>query len=162
MNDKIKAILIQVGNALRKKEGWNVGNDCDIMLLHENKLPITKTIRVRGALGEKELSDSVYVEMRLGMDSDDKVTFYPNFLFSTTMTFPEIGVYKQIELTSDSQQGFTDRDTHNVVAFETVAREIDVAVSINLNDEYQELIDDNAGRLDREEGGSTEPPKPDR
>ncbi|TRO55123.1 hypothetical protein E2P64_07770 [Candidatus Bathyarchaeota archaeon] len=152
MNRKITAILLKIAIAL-KKSGWRLGPDYEVELKSEGHLSLKKPIRVQGALGDEEWDDAIATFMYLRLDSDDGITYYPEYVVNAEI-FIQGGDIKDVNYKMDADIGLMDTDIEDERKIELAARKINSYVESHIESEYQSYLDTNADSIkDYKAGG---------
>jgi hypothetical protein len=151
MNEKIKAILLKIVIAL-KKQGWTLDKDYELTLKSEGHIPIKSSINVQGALGDNDRNESIETILFLKLDSDDQITFYPEYQLSAEL-FVQGGDIEHISNTFDSDVAFTEDDFRNDEKIAFVAKKIDFDVESQVQSEYENYLDKNGSDITQHNSG---------
>jgi hypothetical protein len=145
MNQNIQAILLKVVLEL-KKLSWVPGQDWEITLKSEGHVPLLKQVPVHGSMEDDEWRDDVETHMDLKMDSDDQITYFPDYTIYANIIISG-GTSKDIVYKMDADVAFTEKEIKDDRKITECAKRINRLVDDHIEQEYVSYIDNNAEEI---------------
>lgn len=142
MNDKIKAILLQIASGL-KKSGWKLSPDGDISIQSELSVPMIKIISV----GTDRNKHVVETHIVVKLETDDEITYFPSYSVYANIEVNRLPSKDIVEKMKVSV-AFTEKDAKDTRKANTAASKIDGMVQDTVDNEYHIHIDKKTSGMD--------------
>lgn len=142
MNDKIKAILLQIAKNL-KKAGWKLSPDGELSIQSEFSVPMVKLISVGS--GNKKHIVETYIVVKL--ESDDELTYFPSYSVYANIEVDRLPSKDVVEKMRVSV-AFTEKDFKETRKANTAASKIDGMVQDTIDNEYYIYTDKLSSGMD--------------
>ena len=140
MNEKIQAILLSIILEL-KKLGWVPSPDWEITLNTEKKGLLNKNIPVESVIKGKHKTDNIEILLELTINSEDKITYFPNFtIYGYILVRGNSS--RDIIHTTESDVSFMESDVKNIRKFKSAASKINRHIENYIQSEYTSYLDD--------------------
>ena len=142
MNERLQAILYRIVVELKKKR-WTTGTDWNLTLKAEGHLPLVKYVLCQGNLDSEDFTDHVEVTMDLKLDTDDKVTYFPECVIHSQI-YTDGAPTKDIEYKMEVDVGFIDSDYKDDKKAKIAADRLNSWTENYIRDEFSDYYDQNA------------------
>lgn len=151
MNDKVQRILVKIALALKQLR-WKADKDVELTLKSDGVLQLVKSFRLSSSMGDKEWTEDLDVAIDLKFDSEDQITFFPEYTIYADM-YVEGGNSHNVMYEADCSIAFTERDEEVTdpeikkqvdAKIAQAAKTIDSYVEDHVQSEWDSYLDSNA------------------
>lgn len=154
---KLDSILVKVAAALQREQRWRLEANADVSFRSESKIPLTKSVKVVGTIGDKQFDHNVDVLVELTLGSDDQITWYPEYTIEGEI-YLEGGPIKDLDCSLDADTSFSENDVNDFHKVSEAAQRINQYVENHVQHEFETYVNLNVDVIeDFKKTGRQEP-----